>query len=103
SLASAGRVCSNGVAQAVPDVSLLPTVRRSQCRSNVCRSPPPRSRLPVSVACHRPRRGKAARVAGRLAAGPLVLALPGVVHLVGHTGGSFTPVHLAFSFADSPS
>src|SRR5260370_30172955 len=55
-------VCSNGVAQTVPVVSDLATMglsRRGSCRSTVCRSPPPRSRLPVWEASTRPRRGKA--------------------------------------------
>ncbi len=61
---SAGRGCPNGVAQSVPATSFLPTVSRAHCsccRSNVCRSPPPRSRLPVWVAGTRPRRVKADR------------------------------------------
>src|SRR6266699_2260092 len=72
SLRGRGRGCPNGVAQTVPVSSALPTVRRClccTCLSNVCRSPPPRSRLPVWVAC-----------------------------LIPHTGGSFTHVHLASSF-----
>ena len=44
-------------------------------RSNVCRSPPPRSRLPVWVASQRPHRVKAAQEGGRPGAGALVLAL----------------------------
>ena len=97
-LDSAGSLCSNGVAQAVPDVSPLPPVSRSHCRSNVCRSPTPRSRLPVWVPSHRPRRVKAAQVVGCSEVGALVLALTGVVHLLPHTGGSFTSPHLACSF-----
>ena len=57
-----GGVCPNGVAQSVPVASLLPTMNRSMwcaCLSNVCRSPPPRSRLPVWVAALRPHRVKA--------------------------------------------
>jgi hypothetical protein len=42
-------------------------------------------------------------VAGRLGVGALVLALTSVVYVGAHTGGCFTPVHLAFSFADAPS
>src|SRR5437016_3478387 len=101
SFASAGRVCSNGVAQAVPAVSFLPTVSRSRrgpCCSNVCRSPPPRSRLPVWVTDKRPRRVKAAQELEGAAAGALVLALTGVVNLHHHTEGSFTHAHLFSSF-----
>jgi len=101
SLGSRGSGCPNGVAQTVPGASFLPTVRRSRvpaCLSNVCRSPPPRSRLPVWVAGKRPRRVKAAQEVGRLGAGALVLALTGVVDLHPHTGGSFTYFHLASSF-----
>src|SRR5260370_30252592 len=101
SLGSHGRGCPNGVAQTVPVSSALPTVSRClccTCLSNVCRSPPPRSRLPVWVASNRPRRVKAAQEVGRSGAGALVLALTGVVHLLPHTGGSFTHIHLASSF-----
>src|SRR5438093_3194947 len=106
SLASAGSVCPNGVAQTVPVASLLPSVSlalRGPCLSNVCRRPPPRSRLPVGVAGNRPRRVKAGpRPAAPIPApsglGPLVLALTGVVDLLHHTGGRFTHVHLASSF-----
>ena len=82
----------------VPAVFPLPTVSRSQCRSNVCRGPTPRSRLPVWVASSRPPRVKAAQEVGRSGVGALVLALTGVVHLLTHTGGSFTSPHLASSF-----
>ena len=101
SVASAGSLCANGVAQAVPVASILPTVSRSRCRccrSNVCRSPPPRSRLPVWVASTRPRRVKAAQEVGRSGAGALVLALTGVVDLLPHTGGSFTHSHFFLPF-----
>src|SRR6266568_5127110 len=101
SLRRRGRGCPNGVAQTVPVSSALPTVRRClccTCLSNVCRSPPPRSRLPVWVASNRPRRVKAAQEVGRSGAGALVLALTGVVDWHHHTGGSFTHAHLAFSF-----
>jgi hypothetical protein len=103
SVVSAGSLCANGVAQAVPVASFLPTVSRSRCsscRSNVCRSPPPRSRLPVWVASTRPRRVKAAQEVWRSGAGALVLALTGVVDLPPHTGGSFTHAHLTISFPD---
>ena len=59
------------------------------CLSNVCRRPPPRSRLPVRVAVARPRQVKAAQEAGRSGAGALVLALTGVAHLSSRTGGSY--------------
>jgi hypothetical protein len=77
----------------------------SSCRSNVCRSPPPRSRLPVWVARTRPRRVKAGPRPGGVwsaVAGlsPLDLALIGVVDLLPHTGGTFT--HLAFPFLFLP-
>ena len=81
-----------------PAVFPLPTVSRSQCRSNVCPGPTPRSRLPVWVASSRPPRVKAAQEVGRSGVGALVLALTGVVHLLTHTGGSFTSPHLASSF-----
>ena len=73
----------------------------SSCRSNVCRSPPPRSRLPVWVARTRPRQVKAGPRPGDEWTGvaglsPLDLALTGVVDLLPHTGGTFT--HLAFPF-----
>jgi hypothetical protein len=77
-LASAVSLCSNGVAQTVPVVSDLPTVSRSlwcACLSNVCRRPPPRSRLPVWVADYRPQRVKAVQEEGLRSGGTLVLAL----------------------------
>src|SRR5260370_4957154 len=98
SLASAGGVGAKGVATRGPAVSPLPTVSRCHWRSNVCRGPTPRSRLPVWVTDQRPRRVKAAPEVGRSGVGALVLALTGVVHLPAHTGGSFTSSHLASSF-----
>jgi hypothetical protein len=62
---------------------------RSCCLSNVCRRPPPRSRLPVRVAASPPRQVKAAQEDGRLGAGALVLALTGVADLSSRTGGSY--------------
>src|SRR6266581_629378 len=100
-LASAVSVCSNGVAQTVPVVSDLPTVSRSlwcACLSNVCRSPPPRSRLPVWVADKRPQRVKAVPEEWLRSWGTLVLALTAVVDWHRHTGGSFTHFHLPSSF-----
>lgn len=100
-LASAGRGCPNGVAQTVPVSSLLPTVSRSLCctyLSNVCRRPPPRSRLPVRVACLRPRRVKAVQEERLRCGGTLVLALTGVVDLCHRTGGNFTHHHLSSFF-----
>src|SRR6266700_6581626 len=61
----------------------------SCCLSNVCRRPPPRSRLPVRVAVSTPRQVKAAQEAERSGAGALVLALTGVAHLSSRTGGSY--------------
>ena len=101
SLASVGSLCPNGVAQPVPVASLLPSVRLAlggSCLSNVCRSPPPRSRLPVWVAGTRPRRVKAVQEEWLGCGGTLVLALTGVVDWHHHTGGSFTHSHLASSF-----
>jgi hypothetical protein len=86
-------LCSNGVAQTVPETFLPPTVQRLSpspaCLSNVCRRPLPRSRLPVRVAASPPRQVKAAQEAGRSGAGALVLALTGVAHLSSRTGGSY--------------
>ena len=59
------------------------------CLSNVCRHPPPRSRLPVRVAHPEPRHVKAAQEAGGLGGGALVLALTGVAHLSSRTGGFY--------------
>jgi hypothetical protein len=85
--------CSNGVAQTVPEAFLPPTVQRLSpspaCLSNVCRSPPPRSRLPVRVAASPPRQVKAAQEVGKPGAGALVLALTGVADLSSRTGGSY--------------
>src|SRR5712692_1028893 len=101
SLRSRGRGCPNGVAQTVPVSSALPTVSRClccSCLSNVCRSPPPRSRLPVRVACLRPRRVKAVQEERSRCGGTLVLALTGVVDLCNPTGGTFTHHHLSSFF-----
>jgi len=101
SLASAGSLCPNGAAQAVPVASFLPTVSPSlggPCLSNVCRRPPPRSRLPVWVAGYTPHRVKAVQEVGMMRGGTLVLALTGVVDWHHHTGGRFTHSHLASSF-----
>jgi hypothetical protein len=59
------------------------------CLSNVCRRPPPRSRLPVRVAAFLPRQVKAAQEARSWGAGALVLALTGVADLSNRTGGSY--------------
>src|ERR1700682_5099028 len=99
--ASAGSVCSNGVAQSVPVASLLPTVSPSlwcACLSNVCRRPPPRSRLPVWVADYRPQRVKAVQEGWLSSGGTLALALTAVVDWHHHTGGRFTHFHLPSSF-----
>src|SRR6266852_6967923 len=77
-LASAVSVSSNGVAQTVPVVSDLATIGlslRGSCRSNVCRSPPPRSRLTLWEASKRPERVKAVQKEWLRSGGTLVLAL----------------------------
>ena len=94
-----GSLCSNGVAQAVPVASPLPTVSRSPVpapTSAAARHRVPDSRcglLPPDHAESRPRRRW-----GGSGVGALVLALTGVVDLLPHTGGSFTHPHLASSF-----
>jgi hypothetical protein len=106
SLVSAGSVCPNGVAQAVPVASFLPLVSLALWPAwlpNVCRSPPPRSRLPVGVTANRPHGVKAVQEAWEGRGGTLVLALTGVVDWLPHTGGSFTHAHLVSSFPHSDS
>ena len=99
-----GERCPNGVAQAVPVASLLPTMSLSL--GGPCllqRLPQPATAFPTpGVGCwlkdhaeSRPCRGRGAGAAGL---GALVLALTGVVDLHHHTGGSFTHSHLAFPF-----
>ncbi len=100
-LHSAARGCPNGAAQTVPVSSDLVSVSRSlccPCLSNVCRRPPPRSRLPVWVAGYRPRRVKAVQEERLRCAGTLVLALTGVVDLGNRTGGNFTHHYLSSFF-----
>src|SRR5712692_4747318 len=100
-LASEGRGCLNGVAQTVPVWFFLPTMSGSLCSaclSNVCRRPPPRSRLPVRVAGLRPHQVKAVQEERVSCGGTLVLALTGVVPLCNRTGGSFTHLHFSSFF-----
>ena len=73
----------------VPSPDSAEALPLSCCLSNVCRRPPPRSRLPVRVAVSTPRQVKAAQEAERSGAGALVLALTGVAHLSSRTGGSY--------------
>ena len=73
----------------VPSPDDAETPPLSCCLSNVCRRPPPRSRLPVRVAASTPRQVKAAQEVQRQGAGALVLALTGVAHLSSRTGGSY--------------
>lgn len=95
------RLCSNGVAQSVPESSLLPTVSRSQglrLPSNVCRCP---NRVPDSrcgLLLSRPRHVKAVQEGEGGWEGTLVLALTGVAYLKSRMGGSVPPLSSRKSF-----
>ena len=86
-------LCSNGVAQTVPESFLPPTVPRlSPVLLPVQRLPPPATAFPTPGAgcCVKatPSQGRA-RWVGSSGAGALVLALTGVAHLSSRTGGSY--------------